>query len=461
VSDLPRRAVTRTAKLATLPLGFAGRTALGLGKRVGGRPAELVAAEVQARTAEQLFRVLGELKGGAMKFGQAMSIFEAALPEDLAGPYRATLTKLQDAAPPMPAATVHKVLAAELGTRWRRRFIDFDDKPAAAASIGQVHKATWADGREVAVKVQYPGAAEALISDLNQVTRVARVAAGWIPGLDLKPILEELKARVVEELDYGLESAAQARFAEAFRDDATFAVPDVVAATPHVIISDWLDGLPLSKVIASGTKAERDLCGRRYLEFLLAGPARAGLLHADPHPGNFRVTPDGRFGVLDYGAVKRLPDGTPPEIGRLMCLALVDDADGVVNGLRDEGFIKASIEIDGEALLAYLAPFLEPARHPTWQFSRSWMRELFQHVNDPRRPQWTVGLKLNLPPEYVLIHRVWLGGIGVLCQVEGEVPVREVLTEWLPGFDLDRPKRRRRRRASGSAGASGASGSAG
>src|SRR6266699_6612390 len=119
VSDLPRRAVTRTAKLATLPLGLAGRTALGLGKRVGGRPAELVAAEVQARTAEQLFRVLGELKGGAMKFGQALSIAEAAMPEELAGPYRATLTRLQEAAPPLPASTVHTVLARELGPRWR------------------------------------------------------------------------------------------------------------------------------------------------------------------------------------------------------------------------------------------------------------------------------------------------------------------------------------------------------
>src|SRR4029079_6038582 len=122
VDDLPRRAAARTARLAGLPLGYAGRATLGLGRRPGGRPAEIVAAEVQARTAEQLFRVLGELKGGAMKFGQAMSVFEAALPEELAAPYRATLTKLQDAAPPMPAATVHKVLAAEFGPRCRRRF---------------------------------------------------------------------------------------------------------------------------------------------------------------------------------------------------------------------------------------------------------------------------------------------------------------------------------------------------
>ena len=110
MSELPRKAVTRSVKLASLPLGFAGRTALGIGKRVGGKPAELVAAEVQARTAEQIFKVLGELKGGAMKFGQAMSIFESAMPEELAGPYRATLTRLQDSAPPMPSSVVHKVL---------------------------------------------------------------------------------------------------------------------------------------------------------------------------------------------------------------------------------------------------------------------------------------------------------------------------------------------------------------
>jgi predicted unusual protein kinase regulating ubiquinone biosynthesis (AarF/ABC1/UbiB family) len=428
--------MTRTAKLATLPLGFAGRTAIGLGKRVGGRSAELVAAEVQARTAEQLFKVLGELKGGAMKFGQALSIFEAALPEELAAPYRATLTKLQDAAPPMPAATVHKVLATELGPQWRRRFASFDDVPAAAASIGQVHRGVWKDGRPVAVKVQYPGAGDALISDFTQVARVGRIAASWIPGLDIKPILEELKARIVEELDYRLEADAQSKFALAFDGDPVFAVPRVVTSTQHVIVSEWLGGVPLSQLIAKGTRAERDLGARRYLEFLLAGPARAGLLHADPHPGNFRLLDDGRFGVLDFGAVKRLPDGMPPEIGRLFTLALQENAEGVVAGLREEGFIKASIQIDAAGLLRYLGPFLEPARHTTWTFSRSWLRELFSHVNDPRRPQWSLGLKLNLPPEYLLIHRVWLGGIGVLCQIEGEVPVLEVLAEWLPEFDV-------------------------
>src|ERR1700745_1967068 len=165
MSALPRHAVTRTARLARLPVGYAGRTALGTGKRLGGRSAELVAQEIQQRTADQIFRVLGELKGGAMKLGQALSIFEAAMPPELAGPYRATLTKLQEAAPPLPARTVHQVLAKELGEDWRDNFAEFNDTPAAAASIGQVHEAVWRDGRRVAVKIQYPGAGRALISD--------------------------------------------------------------------------------------------------------------------------------------------------------------------------------------------------------------------------------------------------------------------------------------------------------
>ncbi|GAA3110243.1 AarF/UbiB family protein [Nonomuraea salmonea] len=173
VNDLPRRAVTRSAKLATLPLGFAGRAALGLGKRIGGKSAEIVAQEVQQRTAEQVFKVLGELKGGAMKLGQALSIFEAALPQEIAGPYRATLTKLQEAAPPLPVSTVHKVLAEQLGDDWRKHFQSFDDQPTAAASIGQVHKAVWQDGRVVAVKIQYPG------GRARRCSATSRSSRGW------------------------------------------------------------------------------------------------------------------------------------------------------------------------------------------------------------------------------------------------------------------------------------------
>src|SRR5437660_3125104 len=242
MSDLPRHAVTRTARLARLPVGFAGRTALGTGKRLGGRSAELVTQEIQQRTADQVFRVLGELKGGAMKFGQALSIFEAALPPEIAGPYRATLTRLQESAPPLPARTVHRVLAEELGPDWRDQFTEFDDKPTAAASIGQVHRAVWRDGRQVAVKIQYPGAGNALLSDFTQLSRVARLFAVLMPGLEVRPLLDELRARVAEELDYHLEAESQHAFAVAYADDPHIFVPDVVAGTSHVLITDWMDG---------------------------------------------------------------------------------------------------------------------------------------------------------------------------------------------------------------------------
>src|ERR1700712_5473047 len=238
VADIPRRAVARSAKLATLPLGMAGRATFGFGKRIGGRPAEAVATELQQGTASQIFKVLGELKGGAMKFGQAMSVMEAALPEEVAGPYRAALTKLQESGPALPARTVHQVLARELDTDWRKRFQAFNDQPAAAASIGQVHRATWHDGREVAVKVQYPGAGPALLSDLNQLARVARLFSVISPGMDVKPLLAELKERVVEELDYRLEAGWQRAFAEAYDGDPDFAIPKVVAGSERVLVAD-------------------------------------------------------------------------------------------------------------------------------------------------------------------------------------------------------------------------------
>jgi predicted unusual protein kinase regulating ubiquinone biosynthesis (AarF/ABC1/UbiB family) len=432
MTDLPRGALTRSARLASIPLGIAGRAALGLGRRVAGQPADQVSADMQARTAAQIFEVLGGLKGGALKFGQALSMFESAIPEELAGPYRATLTKMQEAAPPMPAATAKATLRAELGEDWEELFESFSDEPAAAASIGQVHRAVWADGREVAVKVQYPGAAEALMSDLAQVTRVARISASWVPGLELQPVLDELNGRMAEELDYHLEAHSQEQMAEAYDGDEAICVPTVLAVSEHVIVSDWVEGRPLSDVIAHGTQAERDAAAERYLEFIISAPQRSGLLHADPHPGNFRILPDGRMGVLDFGAVSRLPGGLPPALGELVTLALLGDSEGMLEVLRDESFVRSSIEVDADDLLAYLGRFLEPLRDDTFHFTRDWLRGIFSYINDPRRQEFTVGLRLNLPPQYLLIHRAWLGALAVLCQLDASASPRAVIDAYVP-----------------------------
>ncbi|RFS84941.1 AarF/ABC1/UbiB kinase family protein [Actinomadura spongiicola] len=435
VSDLPRRAVTRSAKLASLPIGFAGRTALGMGKRTFGRPAETVAAEIQARTAEQLFKVLGELKGGAMKLGQMLSIFEAALPPEIAGPYRATLTRLQEAAPPLPAATVHRVLAEFLGDDWRDYFESFDDEPAAAASIGQVHRAVWHDGRAVAVKVQYPGAGKALISDFNQLARLGRLFGVLMPGLDVKAMLAELKERVVEELDYTIEAESQTIFRNAYADDPDFYVPEVIAQSGNILITEWMDGTALSKIISEGDQETRNHAALLYCRFLLSGPKRSGMLHGDPHPGNFRLLEDGRLGVLDFGAVDRIPGGFQRRLGLLLRIGTMADIDEVEEALRREDFIREGVEIDADSLQAFLAPITEPFVTDTFKFSREWLRDMAARVTDLRPSN--VVRQLNLPPQYVIIHRVLSAGTGVLCQLECEIPARAESLKWVPGFADD------------------------
>lgn len=431
---IPRGAAGRAARLASLPLGHAGRTAAGLGRRVTGASAEEVSADVQRRTAEQLFTVLGNLKGGAMKVGQALSVLEAALPEDLVEPYREMLVRLQDAAPPMTTGEVHGVLRESLGPRWRRELPELEDEPVAAASIGQVHRGVAADGRRVAVKVQYPGADVALRGDLKQIARLARVATTWMPGLDVKPLTDELLAAADEELDYAHEAENQGAFAAAYAGDPEVAVPEVVAQDGHVLVSEWLDGAPLSQIIREADQDVRDVVGRRYLTFLLASPARCGLMHADPHPGNYRLTPDGRLGVVDYGSVARFPDGLPPAIGRIFALAAGGDADEVLAGMRAEGFVLPGVEVDAEALLAYVSPIVEPLRGERHRFSREWMRGATQGMTDLRHPEFTTGMRINLPPEYAMIHRTFLGAMGVLSQVGAEIEVRRLFEEHLPGF---------------------------
>jgi len=207
-----------------------------------------------------------------------------------------------------------------------------------------------------------------------------------------------------------------------------------VASAPKVLVSEWVDGLPLSKIIAGGDQSQRDRAGYLLAVLHFSAPARARLLHADPHPGNFRLLDDDRLGVIDFGAVARLPGGLPEPIGRLTRLAIEGDAEAVLVGLRQEGFVRPDLEIDADRVLAYLRPMLEPLAHDHFKFTREWMRSQAARIADPRNEAAQIGRQLNLPPSYLLIHRVTLGSIGVLCQLDADAPYRGVVERWQPGF---------------------------
>jgi predicted unusual protein kinase regulating ubiquinone biosynthesis (AarF/ABC1/UbiB family) len=252
--------------------------------------------------------------------------------------------------------------------------------------------------------------------------------------MDVKPLITELKARVAEELDYGQEADSQRAFSAAFVDDPQISVPRVVASAPKVIVSEWMEGTPLAKIITDGTQEQRDRAGILLTVLHFSGPQKAGLLHADPHPGNFRLLPDGRLGVIDFGAIARLPGGHPEPIGRLVRLALADEPEHVLADLRTEGFVRPNVAVDARGVLDYLRPLLEPVATDHFHFTRAWMQEQATRVGDPRSEASRLGRQLNLPPAYLLIHRVTMGSIGVLCQLGAAGDFRAVCEEWLPGF---------------------------
>ncbi|MGW4097424.1 MULTISPECIES: macrolide-binding ATPase MABP-1 [unclassified Mycobacterium] len=434
VTDIKRGSVARNAKLAGLAGGMAGRAALGFGKRLTGKSKDEVTAELMDKAAQQLFAVLGELKGGAMKVGQALSVLEAAIPEQYGKPYREALTKLQREAPPLPAPKVHRVLDAQLGTKWRDRFTSFDDTPVASASIGQVHKAVWSDGREVAVKIQYPGADEALRADLKTIQRLVGVFKQLAPGIDIQGIVDELIERTDMELDYRLEAENQRAFAKAYRDDPHFCVPAIVASAPKVVIAEWMDGIPMSVIIREGTPEQRDLMGTRLSELTFDAPKRLQMMHGDAHPGNFMLLPDGRMGVIDFGAVAPLPDGFPTSLGECIRLARDKNYDDLLPTMEEAGFIQKGQQVSIEEVDDMLRQYVEPIEVDVFHYNRRWIQKMAAGQMDNWVAQIKTARQLDLPPNLAIPLRVIASTIAMCCQLDAHVPVKAIATELVPGF---------------------------
>ena len=436
MSELPRTSSRRAARLAGLPLGIAGRAAGSLGRRALGRGDGDLTEELADQTAEQVFAVLGELKGGAMKVGQALSVFEAGMPDKYAEPFREALTKLQSEAPPLPADEVEKVLDAQLGLKWRERFAKFDGQAAAAASIGQVHRAVWSDGREVAVKIQYPGADEALRSDLKQLRRLAPLLRPLNPGTDVKGVIDELYESTVSELDYRLEADTQRVFAAEFAGDPLIRVPSVLASAPKVLVTEWANGRALSKIAAEGSPEERNRTAELLSEFQFSSPSRVGMMHGDPHPGNFLLGDDGRMVVLDFGASIPLPNGFPSVLTSMMRLALENRGDDLVALMTRAGYMGRG-GMDSADAMAFLGPFIEPMREPSFQFDRAWMQGILAVYGDFSGREFRTARSFTLPREYVLIHRVLSASVGMLCQLQATAPYQQIVRRWMPEIFAD------------------------
>ncbi|MBL1074215.1 AarF/ABC1/UbiB kinase family protein [Nocardia sp. 2] len=426
------------AKVASIPATLMAQRVVATGRGLlSGAERGTITDEMLDHAADQVFAVLGELKGGAMKLGQALSVAEAAVPPRFADHFRDALVRLQQEAPPMPAADTHRMLDRQLGTQWRGRFQQFDDNPIAAASIGQVHKAVWHDGREVAVKVQYPEAEESLRADLTMLQMFSGAFDTLLAGTNARQLIEEFLARTEDELDYRLEAAYQRRFAKALAGDARFFVPRVVAAAPKVMVTEWMEGVPLSRVIASGSRADRNRAGLLLAEFALSSPARVGCLHSDPHPGNFQLRPDNRLGVIDFGACTDMPHGIPTAVGRMAHAVLAEDYPRLEQVLREEGFVKPGAPIELGPIQRRVAPVVAQIDGSRFHFSRALLQEDVARALDPANISLTNARGMRAPedrPEYAMLGRVFGGIVGICAQLDAEGPFLDLVATWLPGF---------------------------
>jgi predicted unusual protein kinase regulating ubiquinone biosynthesis (AarF/ABC1/UbiB family) len=384
-----------------------------LSSRLRGPEAE---QRFHAETAERMLELLGSMKGAAMKLGQIASFVDLDLPPEVAETYRSVLADLRAAAPPVDPGSVAAVVRDEYGASPQDVFASWKPEPIAAASIGQVHRARLPDGSEVAVKVQYPGVAEAIEADLANAEMFVPLARLVSPNLRVRPLVEELRDRVIDELDYQREAQYQQAFAERYHSHPFIRVPRVYAdwSRPRVLVTEYLEGLDFDTMLATTTDEQRQRYGEIIYRFVYGSLNRFRLFNADPHPGNYLFPDDGTVVFLDFGSVKLFPSRTRDEI-RTQLAAVVDgDIERLRASLTEAGFLPPG-EVDMDKLAEWFRLFNEPILGDReWTYTPEFAREVIRTTTDPRLGYVDLLRRLNLPPDYLALNRIQWGVNSIL-----------------------------------------------
>ncbi|MGI8802441.1 MAG: ABC1 kinase family protein [Solirubrobacteraceae bacterium] len=436
--QIPTSRVRRSAKVGRLAAGQAV-------KQLGTRAANVVRDDDSARialdrrqveTAQQIVTALGTMKGAAMKLGQVMSFLDVGLvPEEYREEFQRKLGELRDAAPKVSFPAMRKVIEAEYGERLGDVFAEFDAEPIAAASIGQVYRATLHDGRAVAVKVQYPGVAAAVRSDMQNLGMIMRLMKRVAPGLDAKALAEEIRERIGEELDYELEASNQRAMARIYRDHPFIHVPGVIGSLSRerVMVTEFVHGRGF-EALKGAPQAERDRLGEIIFRFYFGCMYRHHQFSGDPHPGNFMLQGDGRVTFLDFGLYKRIDAEVAEFELEAQRLTVAGDGAALIAHLAAGGFLADPGDHDPEQIIAQ-------ARDVTWWYTEDEELVLRPEVatqvmidlSDPRSRHYAAMRRETLPPDHLFGRRTELLTLAVMSQLRARGNWHRVAREWMFG----------------------------